>query len=441
MQASALQTRENQESFVASFAACEGKFPGGERMAALRRAALDRFTVLGFPTTKNENWKYTNLAPFLRAAYEPAREARIEAVREKLAALPFADLGCPRLVFVNGRYAPGLSTPPEGVIACSLHEALVSGAAGAHLARYADIENNSLAALNTAFVEDGAFIEIAKGKILEQPIYALYVAAHGGRAAVTYPRTLIVAGRESQAVVAEGYLALDGGAYFTNAVTEIAVAEGAVIEHEKLQLESAQALHTGLLRVELGASSNFTSQNVAMGGALARNEISVVLEGDGASCSLYGLYAAQGTQHVDNHTTIDHAKPHTTSVELYKGILDGRSQGVFHGRIIVRPEAQKTDAVQRNKNLLLSDAASVNTKPQLEIYADDVRCTHGATVGQVDPDAVFYLRSRGIALDAARNLLTYAFTGDIIGKIRIEPIRSGLEKALFEYLAGGTHER
>lgn len=440
MPASALQTNENQAAFLASFAALEGTLPGGAQIGALRRAAFERFAALGFPTTKDENWRYTNLAPSLRTSYVPANELPLDAIREKLGALPFADLGCPRLVFVNGRYAPGLSTPPEGITAFSLYDALISGAAAAHLARYADIENNSLAALNTAFLEDGAFIEIARGKVLERPLYLLYVSAHGDRPAVTYPRTLIVAGRDSQAVIAEGFLALDGGAYFTNAVTEISMAEGAVIEHEKLQLESLEALHTGLLRVEQAANSSFVSQNIAMGAALARNEIAVVLGGEGAECTLNGLYATLGTQHVDNHTTLDHAKPHTTSTELYKGILDGRSQGVFHGRIIVRQEAQKTDAVQRNKNLLLSEAAAINTKPQLEIYADDVRCTHGATVGQVDPDAVFYLRSRGVGLEDARNLLTYAFTSEIVQKIKVEGIRSRLEKALFEHLAGSNHE-
>ncbi len=436
MPATVAQIHESQEPYLASFARRERELAGGERLSEVRRAALERFAWLGFPTTKNEDWKYTNLAPFLKTAYEPAVPVRGAAIGGKIASSPFADLGCPRLVFVNGRYDPELSAPPAGVKAASLREAIGSGAAEGRFACYASYEQNALVALNTAFAEDGAYVEIANGVALVQPLYLLFISAHGGRPAVTYPRNLIVAGRDSQALIVEGYIGLDRGAYFTNAVTELAADNGAVVEHYKLQFESDEALHFGLLRVEQGASSNFLSHNIAIGGALVRNEIAAVLAGEGAECALNGLYVTTGGQHIDNHTTLDHAKPHSTSTELYKGILDGKSQGVFHGRIIVRPEAQKTDAIQRNKNLLLSEAAVINTKPQLEIYADDVRCTHGATVGQVDQDAVFYLRSRGIGLEDARSLLTYAFTSEILEKIKVEGIRSRLETALFRRLAG-----
>lgn len=424
MPATVLPIHENQEAYLAAFARSEKELPG---LHDVRRAMIERFAALGFPTTKDENWKYTNLAPFLKTPYQPAPQVAIEAVREQLAAAPLADLGCPRLVIVNGRYVAELSSPPAGVSAGSLREALEEGSSG----EITGSEDNALAALNMALFEDGAFILIEDGRVVEQPIHVLHVASGGG---VSYPRTLIAAGRESQSIIVEGYLGLDE-AYFTNAAADLIAADGAVVSHTKLQAESTQALHCGLLRVRQGASSNVTSHNIALGAALARNEISAVLEGEGAECTLNGLYLTTGKQHIDNHTTLDHASPHTTSHELYKGILDGKSEGVFHGRIIVRTEAQKTDAIQRNKNLLLSRDAVINTKPQLEIYADDVRCTHGATVGQVDQDAVFYLRSRGIGLEEARNLLTYAFTSDLIESIPVEAIRTRLASVMLDRLA------
>jgi Fe-S cluster assembly protein SufD len=416
MPATIVPIHENQEAYLAAFARREM-----DGWHELRRASIERFAALGFPTTKDEDWKYTNLAPFLKKPYQPAAPVDAAIVREQLTSAPFADLGCPRLVFVNGRYAPELSTTPAGVTAGSLGEAPFE-------------DDNALAALNTALFENGAFVRIEDGRVIEQPIHVLYVSSGGG---VSYPRSLIVAGRDSQANIVEGYLGFGNDAYFTNAVTDLVAGDGAVIVHTKLQTESTEALHYGLLRVRQGASSNITSHNIALGAALARNEINTVLDGEGAECILNGLYLTTGRQHVDNHTTLDHARPHTTSHELYKGILDGKSEGVFHGRIIVRPEAQKTDAIQRNKNLLLSRDAVINTKPQLEIYADDVRCTHGATVGQVDQDAVFYLRSRGIGLEEARSLLTYAFTSDLIEGIQIPAIRNRLAAALFERLAAG----
>ena len=273
--------------------------------------------------------------------------------------------------------------------------------------------------------------------MLEAPIELLFLTAADGKPVVSYPRILIVAGRDSQAQIVETYRGFGGAPYFTNAVTEVVVGDGAVLEHYKLQEEHEAALHFGMLAAKQGASSTFTSHNIALGAALARNEIAAVLDGEGADCNLNGLYLAARQQHVDNYTTLDHAKPHSTSHELYKGILDGKGQGVFHGRIIVRPDAQKTDAIQRNKNLLLSESAVINTKPQLEIYADDVKCTHGATVGQVDPEAVFYLRSRGIVLEEARRLLTYAFASEMTARMKVESIREHLGTALFTRLSGG----
>jgi len=421
MQATVTAARGYEEAYLAAFRARERELPGH---ADLRRAAIESFARLGFPTTRNEAWKYTNLAPFVKTPYEFAKPVPAGAVAERLRDFAFADLGCPRFVFVDGRYAPELST--GGAAMRSIREA--------EAGRYAAYEDNAMAALNTAFFEDGAYIEVADGAVLDKPIYLLFVSTGGGT--ISCPRNLIVAGRDSQATIVEGYAGFGDGRYFTNAVTEISAAEGAVIEHYKLQMESPGALHFGMLALEQAASASFVSYNVALGSGMARNEISAVLAGEGAECMLNGLYLASGRQHIDNYTTLDHARPHTMSRELYKGILDGNSSGVFHGRIIVRPEAQKTDAIQRNKNLLLSPDAVINTKPQLEIYADDVRCTHGATVGQVDQEAVFYLRSRGIALEEARRLLTYAFTSEILGGMKAEAVRSRLGETLFGRFGG-----
>jgi Fe-S cluster assembly protein SufD len=438
--------REYQESYLASFAA-------RERAAAesipwlrmLRSDAIGKFAELGFPTTRNEEWKYTNTVPFLRNPYELAGPAPADTVKELLADAPFAALDPARAVIVNGLYSPELSTAgdfPEGVIVTSLAEALSRRpeVAERHLAKYAGYEDNAFVALNTAFAADGALIEIPNGAVVERPIVLLFVSSGGGRT-VAHPRTLVLAGRDSQAAIVEVYIGRNESEYFTNAVTEMVAGEGAVIEHYKLQREADRAFHFGALQVQQARSSSVVSHNVTLGGALARNEISAVLNGEGAECALNGLFLATVTQHVDNYTTMDHAMPRCNSHELYKGILDGAAQGVFHGRIIVRKDAQKTDAIQRNRNLLLSEKAVINTKPQLEIYADDVKCTHGATIGQVDADAVFYLRSRGIAREDARNLLTYAFANEMLERMKLEAVRSELAEALFARLARhGTRE-
>ncbi len=432
------EARQAEQLYLAAYAVRRSALGGTPRVMAMRDVAVERFVQLGFPTTHDENWKYTNLAPFLRTGFEPAGRVASEHIAARLAAAPFADLGCPRLVFVNGYLALDLSRFPEkstGITVRSLNDAEALGTV-------AEFDRNAMVALNTAFWADGAYIEIANGAVVEAPLHLVFVAAAEGSPSAAYPRTVIAAGRNSQAQIVETFVSAGDGEVFTNAVTELVAGEGAVLDHYKIQAENERTLHFGMLGVRQGANSQFASHNIAFGSALARNEIAAVLEGEGADSNLNGLYVTTGRQHIDNYTTLDHAQPHTTSHELYKGILDGKSQGVFHGRIIVRPEAQKTDAIQRNKNLLLSEAAVINTKPQLEIYADDVKCTHGATVGQVDQDAVFYLRSRGIGLEQARALLTYAFTADVIARIKIEPIRTSLGDALFRRLAGegaGNH--
>jgi Fe-S cluster assembly protein SufD len=353
--------------------------------------------------------------------------------------LPLAGADTLQLVFLNGRYSPEHSTAhqlPSGLSFRSLRGLLEEGddMLSGHLARYAGYGKHAFTALNTAFVEDGALLHIARGALVEQPVLLLFVTAAGGRAVVSHPRVLVLAERESQASVIELYASLGDSPHFTNAVTEAAVEEGAILEHYRIQMEAPSAYHVATAQFHQERSSTMLSHNVSFGGSIARNDITAVLDGEGAECTLNGLYLAGGNQHVDNHTTLDHARPHCASREYYKGILDGKSTGVFNGKIIVREDAQKTDAIQSNKNLLLSADAVVNTKPQLEIWADDVRCTHGATVGQLDLEAIFYLRSRGISREAARELLTYAFAADVLGRMKVKAVRERLEKELFERL-------
>jgi Fe-S cluster assembly protein SufD len=339
-------------------------------------------------------------------------------------------------VFVNGFFAPELSAlpaPPAGVAVGGLARALEtsSEAVEAHLGRHARFEDNPFAALNTAFFRDGAFIALPRNAVLEEPVWLVFLAlAAGGAPAVCYPRNLVVAGRASQATLVEVYAGLGEEAYFTNAVTEIVAEDGAVLDHYKLQQEGPAGFHFADTQVRLGRAGNFASHFVGLGGRWVRNEVRALLDAEGGECTLNGLYLAGGTQHMDNHTVIDHAKPRCASHELYKGILEGKARGVFNGKIYVRQDAQKTDAKQTNQTLLLSDDATINTKPQLEIYADDVKCTHGATVGQLDAEALFYLRSRGVGAEEARALLTYAFANDILGRIKVEPLRERLERSL-----------
>jgi len=346
------------------------------------------------------------------------------------------------MVFVNGFYAPGLSAlsaVPPGVRVVSIAAALAAGdeALESHLARYARYDGNAFVALNTAFLSDGALIEIPRGVRAEEPIHVLFLTVPGGEPGVSHPRCMILAGRGSQATVVEEYSSLDEGSYFTNEVTEIVTEEGAVVEHVKLQLESPEAFHVGTVQGIQERNSVFNSHNLSFGGSLVRNDVNSVLNAEGAECVLNGLFVAGARQHVDNHTALDHAKPHCNSRELYKGILDGDATGVFNGKILVRKDAQKTNAIQSNKNLLLSKNAVVNTKPQLEIYADDVRCTHGATVGQLDAEALFYMQSRGIPRTAARDLLTYAFAADILDRMTVTGLRGRLEEILYRKLSEG----
>jgi Fe-S cluster assembly protein SufD len=306
-----------------------------------------------------------------------------------------------------------------------------------HFARHASYWDNPFVALNTAFAEDGAVIEIPPGVVLDTPVHLLFVASAEERREVAHPRNLIVAGDHSRFCVIEHYVALHGGVYLNESVTELLAGDDAVGEHCQVVRESDQAYHIATLHMRQGRSSRISSQTVCLGGALVRNDINSVLDGEDAEIALDGLYWLAGAQHADNHLRVEHRSPHTSSREVFRGVMDGESRGVFCGRIVVRPGAQKTNAKQTNMNLLLSGRAQVDTKPQLEILADDVKCTHGATIGQVDPDSVFYLRARGIAEDTARNLLVYAFAREGLGQVPDERLRGQLDEVLLTRMPDG----
>lgn len=402
----------------------------------LRSAARARFAAVGFPTRRDEEWKYTSTSAIAETPFRLADSPAIVSA-EQIAPYGLTGIDHVQLVFVNGRFVPHLSTLrdlPKGVEVASLSDVAAADLDGvkAHLGKYAKIEPNAFVALNTSVLGDGGYVSIPRNVVVDEPIHFVFVstADESGQPIVSHPRNLIIAGENSQATIVETYIGVDEDVYFTNAVTEVVVAESAVIDHYKVQRESLAAFHVSTTQIELSRASNFRSHAINLGGSLVRNDVNAVLGAEGIECTLNGLYMARGTQLVDNHTSIDHAMPHCDSHELYKGIIDDSGRGVFNGKIFVREDAQKTDAKQTNQALLLSAEAQINTKPQLEIYADDVKCTHGATIGQLSDEALFYLRARGIDKETAQNLLTYAFASDVVSRIRVEPIRAQLDHFL-----------
>ncbi|MHC4696632.1 MAG: Fe-S cluster assembly protein SufD [Planctomycetota bacterium] len=417
--------------------------PGGQAwFLPTRRAAMARFAELGFPTTRHEEWRYTNVAPIARTPFgQPGHDgARVSP--EQIAPCGLGGAEAASLVFVDGYYAPNLSSPgsqPEGVSVESLGAALEAGVpiVKAHFARHSSYEDHAFTVLNTALMEDGAFIHIPRSTVVTAPVHLLFVSTSDGKPIASHPRNLIVADTSSQVTVVETYVGLGSGTHFTNTVTEVVVGENAVVDHYKVERGADGAFHVGTLQLHQQRSSTVSSYTASLGGGLVRNDISAVLNGEGCECTLNGLYMVTDTQHVDNHLVVDHAKPHCHSRESFKGVLDGHGRGIFSGRIIVRDGAQKTDAKQSNMSLLLSKDAQVESKPQLEIFADDVKCTHGATIGQVSEEAIFYLRSRGISEEAARSLLVYAFANESVGDVRVEPLREQLARLLFARLPQG----
>ena len=402
-------------------------------LTGLRQEAFRRFEDLGFPTTRQEEWRFTNVK---RIAETTFALAEIPAPLSRQTISPFVlDEDYLRLVFVNGHYVGDLSATeaaPHGAIVGSLYAALADHPAliEDHLGQLASGEPACFAALNSAFIREGAFVHVPRGVVVERPIHLLFISTGNSSPTASHPRNLIIAQRDTQATIIESYVGLNAGVYLTNAVTEVSVAENAVVGHCKLQQESADSYHVATTQVRQQRASRFSSHYFSLGGKLVRNEVDVTLDDKGCECTLNGLYVAAGDQHMDNRTRIDHAKPHCHSHELYKGILDERAKGVFSGNIYVHPDAQKTDAKQINRVLLLSDDAVIDTKPQLEIYADDVKCTHGATVGQIDETALYYLRSRGISEDLARSLLVFAFANEIAAALPLEAVREHVERFL-----------
>lgn len=407
-------------------------------LQALHKGGISHFAELGFPTTSHEEWRFTNVAPIARVTW--SLPGAVPRVAEKdLASQLFPNLPGRRVVFVDGQFSKDLSSPDlssgaQGLRIQSLHEAVrsTSPLIAQSLARYARFDENAFVALNTAFLHDGVVIVAPPRHVEIAPIYVVYLSTASRPHTVTHPRTLVIAQRDSQVKFIEHFITLGQAPVFTNVVTEIVLEESARVEHCKVQDESLQTCHVATIQTQQARSSNLLSHSISMGGGLTRNNINCVLDGEGIESTLNGLYLGRDTQLVDHHTAIFHNKPNCNSHEFYHGILDGSSRAVFNGKIFVRPEAQKTDAKQTNRNLLLSDDATVDTKPQLEIFADDVKCTHGATIGQLDPESIFYLRARGIGLEVARKMLLHAFASEIVNRISIEPLREHIDAKLFD---------
>lgn len=425
------QLAEDKNVHLSHFERLELELPASAEhpwLERLRREAITRFDETGFPNTKQEEWRFTNVAPIARAKFALPERATLGGKPP----LSFGNEAAAELVFVNGYFMPELSNVqglPAGVRVGSLADQLASDgeAVERHLARHADIKHNPFVALNTGFVREGAFVHFARSAVLDRPVHLLFLTVPSAGPIVTHPRVLIVAEDNAEATVVETYAGVGEGVYFTNGVTEVVVGNNARVDHLKLNQETRGAFHVATTQAHVGRTGAFISHSASLGGKLTRNDLNVVLSGDGAEATMNGLVWISGDQHVDNHTLLDHARPGCPSHELYKHVLSDKASGVFKGKILVRQPAQKTDSKQTSKSLLLSDDAVMNSQPALEIYADDVKCTHGSTIGPVDEDMVFYLRSRGVSLEAARHLLTYAFAADITRRIRVEPVRRRLE--------------
>lgn len=409
----------------------------------LRREGIQSFQEIGFPSTRDEAWKYTDISPIARTDWNIPKAEDARLTEDQLGRIQFSNLSAARLVFVNGVFMERLSSRgalPEAVRVCTLLQAQKQcpELLELHLAQYASREEPVFHALNLAFLHDGALIHVpAGGRIVEEPVQLIFCNVPGGRPHMSSPRVLIVAEENSQISVLETHLTTAPGAYFTNAVTEVFAGENAVVDHYKVQRESDEAFHMGTVHLHQQRNANVRTNTISLSGAIIRNETNTVLDGEGGWGELNGLFLVSKDHHVDNFTRLEHRKPNCDSREVYKGVLEDQARGVFRGRIVVAKGAQKTDSKQTNKNLLLSDEALINTKPQLEIYADDVKCTHGATIGQLDRDSLFYLRARGIDEKAARSILIYAFASEMVSRIRIAALKKELDDYLFEWLPRG----
>ncbi len=441
-----MQTQDKQW-YLTNFDIFEKKLNGESKapLHDIRKKAIAQVKESGFPTIRDEEWRFTNVKPITQTEFEPVKETAEDVSADTLKPYLLDHVTNHLLVFVNGKFSPLLSnleklqekmTVKNLAAALKENQQLVAPI----LAKQADIKTNAFTALNTAFLQDGVFIHIPKNEIVTEPIHILYVSNAQTDSFVTHPRNLVIVESNAQASFIESYVGFGEQKYFTNPVLEISVGENAVLDHYKIQRETQNAYHVSVNNVYQAINSNYTSHSFSFGGALVRNDIDTVLDGEGVESVLNGLYIASHNQHVDNHTVIDHAKPHCHSNELYKGVLDNKAKAVFSGKIHVRQIAQKTDAVQSNQNLLLSENAIVDTKPQLEIFAVDVKCTHGGTVGQIDEEGVFYLQSRGLSKDQARNMMIQAFAGEVTHKVKLESLRDTLDEWVFARLHDGHLE-
>lgn len=434
-----LKKQSVEKWYVERFRRFEASLNGSSRTPfhRVRRKAIEHFERLGFPTTRDEEWKYTSVAPLTAQWFDMAAAAGTRAEID-LSPFLFEGMDCSLLVFVDGFFSEKLSllSPSSGVTLGSLREAFQRGDARVndYLAALAPLEKEAFTALNTAFTRDGSFVYVEKNVAVDQPLHIVHLFSGQKNELALHPRTLIIAGEGSRFRYAESFHHLDGGVYFQNTVSEVFVQENASVEYIKIQDESRSAFHISNLNVRQERNSRFNSVYIDLGGGLVRNNLNVTLNDSNCETHLFGFYLGGENQLIDNHTFIDHAKPNCFSNELYKGILGGRAKGVFNGKILVRPDAQKTNALQSNKTLLLSRDASINAKPQLKIYADDVKCTHGATIGQLDEEALFYLRSRGIDLNSAMAMLRYAFVSDVFASIPLPEAQQKLADMILRRL-------
>lgn len=407
----------------------------GEKDSAfhqMRKSAIDEFSKLSIPTQKDEEWKYTNVSPLLKHNF--VRGKKVDVNPDRINKFLFDQLEHSLMVFVNGHFAPELSRLddiPDTVKVSSLSDELKMNnpVVAKHLGKYAVSKNQIFTALSTAFSKDGAFIYVPDGKVVENAIHIIFLTSSEQKI-FTQPRNLFIAGKYSQVTIIEHYVSDDNNIYFTNSVTEIIADESAIVDHIRLQEESTKAFHIARMEVDQERSSNFSSHLISTGAEFARNDFNATFNDEGSECTLNGLFMIKDDQLFDAHTMIDHAKPHCVSHEHYKGILQDKSKGVFNGKVMVRQDAQKTNAFQENNTILLSNDAVMNTKPQLEIFADDVKCSHGATIGKLDQNAMFYLKSRGIGDEAATAILIHAFASDVITSIKIPAVREYLEKII-----------
>ncbi len=419
------------------------KFDGFERsldgnssaqLDSIKKDALAKFSSLKFPTIKDEEWRFTNISPLLKFNFNPV-VGKKEFDTNEFGKLKLKDSFNNRLVFVDGIFSTKLSETgslSKLMIAKNLKSAVKENNDMFHkyFNKYADYNEQIFASLNTAYCSDGAFIVIPENKIIEEPIFLLFISTSNEDQALLQPRNLFISGKNSEATIIEQYIGLADNVYFTNAVSEVVVGENARLNHIKIQEESGSAFHISKVEADQERNSNYESISISLGAEISRDEISATFKAEGSECTLNGLYLTNGSQLHDTHTMINHAKPFCNSHEHFKGILEGKSRGVFNGKVIVRPNAQKTNAFQENNNIILSNEALVNTKPQLEIFADDVKCSHGATIGQIDNESLFYLKSRGIGEENARTILIHAFAGDVVKTIKSEAIKNYLEEIL-----------